>query len=69
VTDFLQVYTENATLKPWLIDMVGTAEWPSFNVADAAICVGLGMFIFHFGFLQEDEDDLDPEPPENPVEI
>jgi signal peptidase II len=69
VTDFLRVYTENATLKPWLIDMVGTAEWPSFNVADAAICVGLGMFIFHFGFLQEDEDDLDPEPPEHPVEI
>jgi len=69
VTDFLRVYTENPTLKPKLIEWFGTYEWPSFNVADAAICVGLGMFILHFAFMQEDEDDLEPEPPEEPVEI
>lgn len=69
VTDFLRVYTEHPTLKPALIEWFGTYEWPSFNVADAAICVGLGMFILHFAFMQEDEEELDPEPPEEPVEI
>ena len=69
VTDFLRVYTEHPTLKPTLIEWFGTYEWPSFNVADAAICVGLGMFILHFAFMQEDEEELDPEPPEEPVEI
>ena len=67
VTDFLRVYTEHPTLKPTLLEWFGTAEWPSFNVADAAICVGLGMFIWHFAFLQEDEDELEPDPPEKPV--
>ena len=69
VTDFLRVYTENPTLKPILIDWFGTYEWPSFNVADAAICVGLGMFILHFAFMQEDEEDLEPDPPDEPVQI
>jgi len=68
VTDFVRVYTENATLKPFLIDTFGTAEWPSFNVADAAIVVGLGMFLLHFLFLQEDQDDLQPSPPEEPLQ-
>jgi signal peptidase II len=69
VTDFLRVYTEHETVKPWLIETFGTYEWPSFNVADAAIVVGLCLFGIHFAFFQEDEDDLEPEPPENPVEI
>jgi len=69
VTDFLRVYTEHPTLKPFLIDWFGTYEWPSFNVADANICIGLGMFIWYFAFLQEDEDDLAPDPPEKPLEV
>ncbi|MAY79388.1 MAG: signal peptidase II [Deltaproteobacteria bacterium] len=69
VTDFLRVYTEHETLKPWLAENIGWTEWPSFNVADAAIVVGLGMFIWFFAFLQEDEDELEPEPPESPVDI
>ena len=69
VTDFLRVYTEHETLKPWLIENFGTYEWPSFNVADAAIVVGLCLFFIHFAFLQEEEEDLDPEPPEKPVEL
>jgi signal peptidase II len=67
VTDFVRVYTENATLRPKLIDWFGTAEWPSFNVADAAIVVGLGLFLVHFLFLQEDQDDLAPAPPKEPL--
>lgn len=69
VTDFLRVYTEHETLKPWLIETFGTYEWPSFNVADAAIVVGLCLFFIHFAFLQEEDEDLEPEPPEKPVEL
>jgi signal peptidase II len=69
VTDFLRVYTEHPKLKPWLVDTFGTYEWPSFNVADAAIVVGLGLFIVHFAFMQEDEDELVPDPPEKPLEL
>jgi signal peptidase II len=68
VTDFVRVYTEHPTLKPWLIETVGTYEWPSFNVADAAIVVGLGIFVLHFSFLQEDEEELEPDPPERPLD-
>ncbi|MBI3208360.1 MAG: signal peptidase II [Candidatus Solibacter usitatus] len=32
VTDFLQVF-------------IGSYEWPSFNVADSAICVGAGLLL------------------------
>jgi signal peptidase II len=55
VTDFLRVYTENPSLKTWLIDRVGTNEWPSFNVADSALVVGVGLFMIHYLFLEEKE--------------
>jgi signal peptidase II len=32
VVDFLDFY-------------IGTAHWPAFNVADAAICIGVGLFL------------------------
>lgn len=37
VIDFLDVY-------------VGHLHWPAFNVADSAICVGVGIFMFHILF-------------------
>lgn len=69
VTDFLRVYTEHETLKPWLIETVGTYEWPSFNVADSAIVVGLCMFFIHFAFLQEEDEELETDPPQRPVDL
>lgn len=63
VTDFMRFYTESPSLKPWLIQKLGTAEYPSFNVADAAIVVGLLLFGVHYLFLQKDQKDLQPEPP------
>lgn len=39
VVDFLDFY-------------VGTWHWPAFNVADSAICVGVGLFML-ISFLQE----------------
>lgn len=49
VTDFLRFYTDDPEWKPWLIDRIGTAEYPSFNVADIAIVVGvLGMMVMYW---------------------
>ncbi len=36
VVDFLLVY-------------VGTHQWPVFNVADSAICVGVALLAVHYG--------------------
>jgi len=68
VTDFVRVYTEHPDLKAWLIQSpLKTNEWPAFNVADAAIVVGLGLFVVHYFFLQKDDDALPPDPPEEPL--
>ena len=76
VTDFLRVYTDNDIATGLLGNWFGHrtfqggpvefVEWPSFNVADAAICVGLGMFVIHWLFLEKDED-VEPVPPEEPL--
>ena len=64
VTDFLRVYTEHPSLQPWLIENFRTYEWPSFNVADAAIVVGLGLFMVDYLFFQKEEEELPSDPPE-----
>lgn len=56
VTDFLRVYSDLPSLKPWLISTFGTNEWPSFNVADSALVVGVCLFLVHYLFL-EDKDE------------
>ncbi len=56
VTDFIRVYTDNPTLKAWLVDNFGTYEWPSFNVADTALVIGVGMFVIHGFFLEGSEE-------------
>ena len=43
------------------MSILGSNAWPSFNVADAAIVVGMIMFGFHYLFLEKDED-AEPEP-------
>lgn len=62
VTDFLRVYTDNPTLKGWLVDNFGTYEWPTFNVADIALVVGVIMFFIHGVFLDGKETATDGEP-------
>jgi len=57
VTDFLRVYTEVAGPKQWLFDTFGTSEWPTFNVADAALVVGVLMFIVHQLFLEDADEE------------
>ncbi|TNE86905.1 MAG: signal peptidase II [Deltaproteobacteria bacterium] len=54
VTDFLRFYTDNpewiATLRSYNLP----PEYPSFNVADIALVVGVLMFVVH-SFLEKDE--------------
>jgi len=43
VTDFLDFY-------------VGAWHWPCFNIADAAICTGVGIYLIS-GFMQKDKSE------------
>lgn len=67
VTDFLRVYVDTPSVRDWLINTVGTNEWPSFNVADSCIVVGLILFFIYYLFMQKDEA-VAPSPAEAPVE-
>jgi signal peptidase II len=51
VTDFIRVYTDLPWLERWLLDTLHTAEWPSFNIADSTLVVGVVMFVIHQLFL------------------
>lgn len=55
VTDFLRVYTDYPPLRTWLVQTFGMAEWPSFNVADSALVVGVLLFLVHYLFADEGE--------------
>ncbi|MCB9763056.1 MAG: signal peptidase II [Alphaproteobacteria bacterium] len=49
VIDFLRFYTEHPEVSAWLKAKFGTAEYPSFNVADMGIVVGvIAFFIQQF---------------------
>jgi signal peptidase II len=78
VTDFLRVFSDNDTaiqlFGKWFgrrtvrggpIELV---EWPSFNVADAAICIGLGLFLIEWLFLAKDDETVEDMSPEEPLE-
>ncbi|MDP2309878.1 MAG: signal peptidase II [Pseudomonadota bacterium] len=56
VTDFIRVYTDAPAAKAWLIGNFRTAEWPTFNVADAAIVVGVAMYLIQYLFFERDKD-------------
>ena len=66
VTDFLHVYSENPSIEPLLINVLGSNAWPSFNVADAAIVIGMIMFGIHYVFLEQDEE-AEPDPPKDAI--
>ena len=68
VTDFIRVYTENPKVAAFCIKWFGTTEWPSFNVADTTIVIGLLMFLFHYLFLEEKADKKNAPTPEATAE-
>jgi signal peptidase II len=50
VTDFIRVYTDYPPVKNWLLERFGTYEWPTFNIADAAIVVGVVLYLIGYLF-------------------
>ena len=58
VIDFVRVYTDKPEWKTWLVDTFGTNTYPIFNVADAALLIGVGLFAIH-SFMMDDEEDED----------
>lgn len=59
VTDFLRFYTESPSLVATLNDIGLGAEYPSFNVADAALVVGVGMLVVHYLFFDDSRKQAD----------
>jgi signal peptidase II len=55
VTDFLKVYLDAEPARAWLISSFGTNEWPSFNVADAALVVGVIAYVVYETFFLKKE--------------
>lgn len=55
VTDFIKVYTELPSLQAWLRERVGTTEWPTFNIADSALVVGILLFLTQYLFAADRE--------------
>lgn len=58
VVDFIRVYTDHPELSSWLEARFGTNEYPTFNIADSAIVVGVGLFLVRYLFL-DDSDEAD----------
>jgi signal peptidase II len=48
VTDFIRVYGGFEPLHSWLISKFRTDTWPIWNVADAAIFVGVALFVLPY---------------------
>ena len=42
----------------FLLFYIGTRQWPAFNVADSAICVGVGLYLIH-SFKEEQKASAD----------
>ena len=63
VTDFLRVHWGPDS---WLTGLMGSPEWPSFNVADMAIVGGVGLFVVQYLFYEDRQgDNLDADAEES----
>ena len=54
VTDFLRFYTDNPEWVTWLRGYNLAPEYPSFNIADVSLVVGVLLFMVHM-FMEKDE--------------
>jgi signal peptidase II len=60
VTDFLRFYSDSPSVVGWLRGYGLPNEYPSFNLADSWLVIGVGMFMLHYMFLEEKEPDVTP---------
>jgi len=69
VTDMIRVIVEPEPLKSWMIAAIGTNQWYTFNIADVAIFVGVGLYLL-VSLFQKDgaptEGEAGPSPLEEP---
>jgi signal peptidase II len=56
VTDFIKMYTEWPPLSDWLISTFRTNEYPTYNIADSCIVVGVIMYLGYYLFFERDGD-------------
>lgn len=55
VTDFLRMYVDYPeSLRSWAIHQFGTNEWPSYNIADSCLVVGVLLFLTQYLFAEEE---------------
>jgi signal peptidase II len=70
VTDFLRFHIEQPALKDWMVGLVGTNEYPAFNLADTWLVVGIVMYVLHEWFFSKPPGIVDSahatEPPASP---
>jgi signal peptidase II len=66
VVDFLDVYASHELLPGlagWLSARFGTVHWPTFNVADSAIVIGVGLLMLDILRPQRSPTEADPPSP------
>ncbi len=63
VTDFILVYTDYPPLTGWLHRLHLPSEYPTFNVADSALVVGVGLFLVRYLFLDDSKEADEPDEP------
>ena len=63
VTDFILVYTDAPSLSGWLHRHHLPSEYPTFNVADSALVVGVGLFLVRYLFLDDAKEADEPDEP------
>lgn len=66
VTDFIKVFAGEGDARRWCIQHFGTNVWPIWNVADAAIVVGVILFALEY-FFQKDKAAEGAEAGPNPM--
>jgi signal peptidase II len=60
VTDFMRFYVARGTdACAWLAARINTCEYPSWNVADACIVMGVILFLVHYLFFEDRKGEAD----------
>lgn len=56
-------FAPGGKVRDFIVVWIGTYKWPTFNIADALICVGAFLLLIHFLRLEEPAKDTKGAPP------